>query len=294
MKLPRVKDIKTKLSSARLLGTVVKNSLQFKLRRRALKRFKSADFDVIVVDMDGTVFESDANLEGLKTVYPNKTDSGLIEGEEIYDSIISKIASGQWSVEKAIVEGNKYLIDKKMTKKDFEKVLERVKPDIRKPIIKALKKMKKRGKIIILATLSSRAFGELLNDYLKKEFGFEFDFVLGTKLKYNSKGAIIGIESIVGTKDMIYENVHVKTKLSSIREALISTGKKLDLKKTVLLTDSYSDIDLAKMFVTILIKPSNPTIAQKVSQRLKLADYILPDDSDLQQNLESIILGSQK
>ncbi|MCH7902184.1 hypothetical protein IIC68_00355, partial [archaeon] len=130
MKLPRVKDIKTKLSSARLLGTVVKNSLQFKLRRRALKRFKSADFDVIVVDMDGTVFESDANLEGLKTVYPNKTDSGLIEGEEIYDSIISKIASGQWSVEKAIVEGNKYLIDKKMTKKDFEKVLERVKPDI--------------------------------------------------------------------------------------------------------------------------------------------------------------------
>ena len=129
---------------------------------------------------------------------------------------------------------------------------------------------------------------------MKKEFGFEFDFVLGTKLKYNSKGAIIGIESIVGTKDMIYENVHVKTKLSSIREALISTGKKLDLKKTVLLTDSYSDIDLAKMFVTILIKPSNPTIAQKVSQRLKLADYILPDDSDLQQNLESIILGPQK
>jgi len=294
MKIPRVKDIKNKLSSARLMGTVVKNSLQFKLRRRALKRFKSADFDVIVVDMDGTVFKSDANLEGLKTVYPDKTDSGLIEGEEIYDSIISKIASGQWSVEEAIVKGNKYLMDKKMNKKDFLKVLEKVKPHIRKSIIRALKKMKKQGKIIILATLSSRAFGELLNDYLKKEFDFEFDFVLGTKLKYDSKGIIIGVESIVGTKDYMIDTVHVKTKLTSIREALSSSYKKLELKKTVLLTDSYSDIDLAKMFVTILIKPSNPTTAQKVSQRLKLADYILPDDSDLQQNLESIILGPEK
>lgn len=294
MKIPRVKDIKTKLSSARLMGTVVKNSLQFKLRRRALKRFKSADFDVIVVDMDGTVFESDANLEGLKTIYPNLTKSGLIEGEEIYDSIISKIASGQWSVEEAIVNGNQYLIDKKMNKKDFEKVLKKVKPGIRKPIIKALKKMKKQGKIIILATLSSKEFGELLNSYLKKEFGFEFDIVLGTKLKYDSKGNIVGVESIVGTKDYMIDNVRVKTKLTSIREALSSSYKKLELKKTVLLTDSYSDIDLAKMFVTILIKPENPTTAQKVSQRLKLADYILPDDSDLQQNLESIILGPQK
>jgi len=41
MNIPKVRDLKSKLASAKLLGMVVKNSLQFKLRRRTLKRFKS-------------------------------------------------------------------------------------------------------------------------------------------------------------------------------------------------------------------------------------------------------------
>lgn len=293
MKLPRVKDIRSKLSSAKLLGTVVKNSLQFKLRRKALRRFRSREFDTIVVDMDGTLYRSDANLEGLKVVYPEKTPKGLVKGEEIYDSIISKIASGEFSVEKAIIEGNKFFIKRNMSKKDFKKVLEKVKPGIRKHLVMALKKMKKSGKTIVLATLSSKEFGNLINSYLEKEFDFTFDFILGTELKYNGD-FIKGVKSMVGTKDTEYNGVQVKTKLSSIREALASSGKELDLKRTVLLTDSYGDIDLAKMFVTILIKPADPTTAQKVSQQLKLADYILSDDSDLNQNLKSIILGPEK
>jgi len=288
MKLPRVKDIRSKFSSAKLLGIVVKNSLQFKLRRRALKRFKATNFDTVIVDMDGTLYKGDVSLEGLKLFY------GEVGGEEIYDSLISKIASGQYTIEQAIVEGNKFLMKKQVSKNDFASVFEKVKPGIRKSLIKALKKLKNSGKTLVLATLSSKEFGELLNSYLREEFDFCFDYVLGTELIYGVRGRIKGVKSIVSTKDSRYKRIPVKSKLSMIRNVLEGDGLHLDLKKTLLVTDSYSDIDLAKMVVTILIKPSNPTTAQKVSQRLKLADYILADDKYLKTNLESIILGPEK
>jgi len=288
---PKVKAIKAKLASAKLLGIVVKNSLQFKLRRKALQRFKATEFDTIVVDMDGTLYKSDANLEALKVVYP-ESENGLVKGEKLYDSILSKIASGTYSVEQAIVEGNKLLMKKNMKKKDFSKVLDKIKPGIRKPLVKSLKKMKKSGKTIVLATLSSKEFGELLNSYLKKEFDFSFDIIVGTQLKYDAQGKIIGVKSMVSTKDTAHKKIPVKSKLSAIRNALEEQGKKLNLKKSILITDSYSDIDLAKMFVTVLIQPTRSTTPQKVSQRLKLADYILPEKY-LQTNLESIILGPE-
>ncbi|MCR4335740.1 MAG: haloacid dehalogenase-like hydrolase [archaeon] len=289
--VPKVKTIKAKLASAKLLGIVVKNSLQFKLRRQALRRFKATEFDTIVVDMDGTLYKSDANLEALKVFYP-ESENGIVKGEELYDSILSKIASGTYNVEQAIVEGNKLLMEKNIHKKDFPKVLEKLKPGLRKPLIRSLKKMKKAGKTLILATLSSREFGELLNKYLEKKFDFSFDILVGTQLEYDENGKITGVKSMVGTKDTEYEKIPVKSKLTAIRNALEEQGKKLDLQKSILITDSYSDIDLAKMFVTVLIQPTKSTTPQKVSQRLKLADYIFPEKY-LQTNLESIILGPE-
>lgn len=297
MRLPKilkVKFIRSKLASARLLGGVAKNSLMFKLKRRALRRFRSREFDTIIVDMDGTLYNTDANLESLAFLYPETDAEGKTAGEDLYDSIISKIASGEYSIERAILEGNKFLIAKKMSKQDFGVVLERIKPTIRKKLVRALKKLKAKGKTLVLATLSSKDFGEFLNNYLKEKYGLEFDFVVGTELKFDSAGEISGVNSIVGTKDFLFEGIPVKSKLTAIRSALAQKGKGLDLKKSLLITDSYGDIDLAKMLVTVLIKTHNPTIAQKVSYRLKLADYIIPDDEDLQRNLESIILGPKK
>jgi len=291
MKVPKVKDIKSKLSAAKLLGVVVKNSIQFKLRRSAMKRFSLRDFDTVIVDMDGTTYRTDANLEGLKVMFPETDSKGVIKGEKIYDSLISEIAQGKYSIEKATVEGlTKYLIKRKTERKDFPKILEKVKPTIRVPLIQALKKIKKRGKKIVLATLSSQYFGEILNQYLDEEFGFSFDYVVGTELDYDSAGKIIGVKSIVGTKDSEYEKIPVKTKLTAIRDSFQNKNEEFDVKRAVLITDCYSDIDLAKMLVTILITPDNPTTAQQVSRRLKLADYILHDNKLLQKKLEEIIL----
>lgn len=298
MKIPRLrmpKIVRSKLSAAKLLGGVMKNSLQFKLRRGAFaKRYKTHDFDTIIVDMDGTIYRTDANVEALSIFYPERTEDNRTYGEEIYDSILAKIASGQYGIEQGIVEGNKFLMAKKVRLEDFSLVLERVTKTLRKPLIAALKKLKQKGKTIVLATLSSKNFGEMLNSYIAEKYGFSFDYVLGTELEFDPSGQIIGVKSIVGTKDYDYAGILVKTKLSALRDAMQKEGKTLDARKTLLITDSYGDIDLAKMLVTILIKPQKPTAAQKVSQRLGLADYILPDDSNLRTNLESIVLGPKK
>ena len=294
MRIPRVRLLRSKLSSAMLLGKVLKNSLQFKLRRSALPRFKGKEFDTIIVDMDGTLYRSDANLEALMLAYPEISEAGKTNGEEIYDSILSKIASGEYSIEQAIVEGNKFLVAKKVSKSDFPKIIGRLDPVMRKNLIKALKDLKQAGKTLVLATLSSREFGGALNDFIHEKFGFRFDFVLGTEMQYSESGEILGVKNIVGTKDFDLGGIPVKSKLSTIKDAMASAGKEFDVKKAVLITDSYGDIDLAKMLVTILIKPHNATTAQKVSYRLRLADYILPDNRDLKQNLESIILGPEK
>ncbi|MCR4368549.1 MAG: haloacid dehalogenase-like hydrolase [archaeon] len=294
VRVPRVRDIKTKLSSARLLGGVVKNSLQFKLRRRAFRRFSAKDFDTIIVDMDGTLYESDANLEALKVAYPEKNESGVTRGEELYDFLISKIVLGEYSIERAIIEGNRLLMKAGVGASDIDRVLARVNKGLRKQLIRALKELKKNGKKVVLATLSSKNFGERLNVYLKEKYGFSFDYIAGTELRFNSEAKISGLNSIVGTKDFEIDGIKVKSKVSAIKEELALAGIELDVGRTVLITDSYGDIDSAKMFVTILIKPDKPTQAQKVSHQLRLADYILPDDADLQTNLLSIILGPEK
>jgi len=293
IRFPRFRDIRSKLYSAKLLGNVVKNSLMFKIRRGTMPRFRSKEFDTLIVDMDGTLYRTDANLEALILAYHEILETGKAAGEEIFDSIISKIASGEYSIEKAIVEGNKFLMARKIKKQDFHKLVDIIKPTLRKSLIKALADIKAEGKTIILATLSSKDFGEMVNSYIKLKYNFEFDIVVGTELKFEEDGSISGIKSIVGTKDFTFEGIPVKSKLSAVKEAVSILGKEFDPKKTALITDGYGDIDIAKSLVTILIKQHNPSTAQKISYRLGLADYILQDNRDLIINLKSIILGAE-
>jgi len=292
--IPGVRVLRSKLSSAVLLGNVVKNSLQFKIRRTALKRYKKNSFETIIVDMDGTLYESDASLETLKIFYDSRSGTGALEGEEIYDSMVGKIASGQWSIEQAIFEGNKFLMQKGVGKKDFAKVITAIENGMRKSLLRALKRMKKKGKTLVLATMSSKEFGELLNKKILEKYGFSFDYIVGTELDFDEAGKICGIKKILSSKDTSIEGIPVKSKLTSVREVLSENGKTLNLNSAVIITDSYGDIDISKIMVTILIKPKHPTKAQKVSHSLRLADYLIPDDLDLQRNLESIILGPGK
>jgi len=60
----------------------------------------------------------------------------------------------------------------------------------------------------------------------------------------------------------------------------------------LLITDGYGDIDLAKDMKTVLIKPRRMmNVAQKVSQKLRLADLIVKDDCGLKERLLALIGG---
>ncbi len=285
--------IKAKAKKARLVGGIVKDSVVFNIKKKTVrKKFQKQPIDLIVVDMDGTLFSGDVSLEALKLKYPEKTGKTVL-GELLYDVILESIASGKNSVESAIVWGNAFLISRNFSKKDLNKVLELIIPGLRIDLIESLKFLKQTFNTkLVLATQASLEFGELLNNYLKKEFGLEFDFVIGSKLKFDKKQSLTGLKQIVAMKTGQFQGIPVRTKAELLE--MLSFRKKIpfDFKKSLLITDGYSDIDLAKRMRTILIKVKQKRTNQKISQTLKLADYIIEDNSYLGKNIEQIVSNS--
>jgi len=288
----RIDSIRARLKAARIVGGLVKNTAVFKLKRKALrKRFRFEDVNLVIVDMDGTLFESDAGLEGLKLSYDADLPDDISDGEYLYNFILKGIAAGKYSVEQGIILGNELLMEKNFTLGDFHKVLDIVKGGIRIQLVAALKKLKARtGANIVLATHSSAEFAEMLSDYLGKQFGFRFDAVVGTRVKLDANGKITGLHDMVGLKNTEVEGIASRTKYQAIQDLCREKGWPLDLSRALLVTDSYGDIDLAKLMKTILIKAKTPqSLVQRVSLKLKLADYIVPDDGHLAEEFAKIM-----
>lgn len=60
------------------------------------------------------------------------------------------------------------------------------------------------------------------------------------------------------------------------------------MNQTVLITDSYGDIDMAKHVKTILLVPNQPSSIQAVSAKYKLADKLIPTNAQLKKNLLAV------
>ena len=60
------------------------------------------------------------------------------------------------------------------------------------------------------------------------------------------------------------------------------------MNQTVLITDSYGDIDMAKHVKTILLVPRNQNTIQRVSAKYKLADKMIPTNAQLKKNLLAV------
>ena len=279
---------------AKMVTGLAKNTLVFKLKRRALrKRFRFGKIETIVVDMDGTLFESDAGKEALNLTFSDLVEEGIPRGELIYNLIMRRISHGIYSIEDAIINGNKLLAGKGFKRSDFRKVLEMCKPGLRLQLIQALKELKKRTNAkLVLATLSSVEFGQDLNDFLRRKHGFKFDGIIGSSLVFDKHHRITGLREIIGTKNKFIGGIRVRTKLKAIRDLFREKGWRFDLNTALLITDGYGDIDLAKDMKTVLIKPRRMmNVAQKVSQKLRLADLIVKDDCGLKERLLALIGG---
>ena len=277
---------------ARMITGLAKNTLVFKLKRKALRRrFRFGKIETVVVDMDGTLFESDAGKEALNLTFSDLVAEGIPNGELIYNLILRRISHGIYSVEDAIINGNRLLAGKGFRRSDFRKVLEICKKGLRWQLIQVLKEIKKEtGAKIILATLSSVEFGQDLNDFLRRKHGFKFDGIIGSSLIFDRQHRIAGLKEIIGTRNKSIGAIRVRTKLKAIRDLFREKGWKFDLNTALLITDGYGDIDLAKDMKAVLLKPRRMmNVAQKVSQKLRLADVIVKDDGHLRENLRQVI-----
>lgn len=287
MQLPKM--IKGPMGKAKVLGGFLRNSLIFRVKRQALRpRYWFNRISFVVVDMDGTLFDADAGNMGLRLAYPDKIDH-LTMGDILYEGILHKLGNGTISVEEAILDGNRLLQYRNVERNDFKHVLNKMWPTLRIELVQALKELRKEKNIhIVLATLSSREFAEMVNKRLQREYGFSFDNVIGTQLKFDSNGKMIGIKEMLGLKNGTIRGVKVKTKLTAMKELSKKNKWNFSMNQTVLITDSYGDIDMAKHVKTILLVPEKPTTVQAVSAKFRLADKLINTDTQLKKNLLAV------
>lgn len=283
------KYVLNKAKRARVVGGFLRNSLIFKLKRQThAPRFWFNKISTIVVDMDGTLFDADAGNAGLRLMYPDKVDHTTM-GDILYEGILHKLAQGQTSVEESILDGNRLLQYQNMHKKDFKHVLIKMWPTRRVELIAALKEIKREQEVkIILATLSSQEYAQMVSEKISKEHQFTFDGVIGTKLSFDKQGKLTGIAEIMGLKNGHVRGVKVRSKLAALKELVRKKNWPFSMNQTVLITDSYGDIDMAKHVKTILLVPAQPTTIQAVSAKYKLADKLIPTNAQLKKNLLAV------
>ncbi|MEK6902954.1 MAG: HAD family hydrolase [archaeon] len=281
--------VKKNMGKAKVLGGFLRNSLIFRVKRQALRpRYWFNQISFVVVDMDGTLFDADAGNMGLRLAYPDKIDQ-LIMGDILYEGILHKLGNGTISVEEAILDGNRLLQYKNVHRNDFKRVLNQMWPKMRTDLVRALKELRREQNVhIILATLSSREFAGMVNKRLQREQGFSFDEVIGTQLKFDSNGKMTGVKEMLGLKNGSVRGIKIKTKLTALKELAKKNKWNFSMNQTVLITDSYGDIDMAKHVKTILLVPEKPTTLQAVSAKFRLADKLIPTDTQLKKNLLAV------
>ncbi len=287
--MPLTQTIRGSLLRARVLGGFLRNSFVFKLKRQALRpRYWFNRVSLIVVDMDGTLFDADAGNVGLRMLYPDMIDRARM-GDILYEGMLHKLSQGTSTVEETILDGNRLLQYRNFKRSDLKKVLNLIWPTLRKEFVSALNDIRREKDVtIILATLSSSEFANLVNKRLRREMGFEFDGVIGTTLSFDKKEKMTGVKEILGLKNGKTRGVKVRTKLKAIKEWCKKHALPFSMNQTVLITDSYGDIDMAKHVKTILLVPEKPSTVQKISKQFRLADKLIPADSHLRKNIHAI------
>ncbi len=285
------KALQKRVHKAKLAGSIVKDSVVVNVKRPLKKRrFYASELKAIIVDMDGTIFRTDSSLEALNLMFPEKIKDSTA-GELIYRKLIQSIVDGKMTIDEAMIKGINLLKKRGLTINDFELVLEKIKPYIRTQLIEALKEIQQYLNVkIILATFSSKKFSELLNNYLIKEMNFGFDELIGSEMKFDEKGKVIHLTKIIGMKSKQVKGKQIISKFDAVQE-LIQKKWGFNLNQMLFITDGYGDIELIKKIPSILITSNNPDLIQKVSSRLRLADFIIKDNEEIKQQLQKIILG---
>lgn len=287
------KALQKRMHKAKLAGSIVKDSLVVNVKRPLKKRrFYANELKAVVVDMDGTIFRTDSSLEALNLMFPEKIRDSTA-GELIYRKMINSIIEGTMSIDEAMIKGTALLKNRGFSITDIKTVFEKVKPYLRTELIESLKEIQKeKNAKIILATFSSKKFGEMLEDYLFESIGFRFDSIIGSEMEFNEEGKVIHLIKVVGMESREVEGKKIISKFDALQELLKEKNWEFNLNQILFITDGYGDIELIKKMPSILItNKENPDLIQTVSTRLRMADFIVKDDEKVKEQIHKIIFG---
>lgn len=266
---------KNRIPRNKMIYYIVSSSLVF-LMRRNLKR-PPAEIDNIILDMDRTLLTTNIGKEALIICY------GKEKADYIEHSIMRRVANGILSLGEAMLMAINHLVEGKFSLKDHDELMDRcVKGEIiRYNLLNSILNLQKKGKRIILATMSSYDAA----NYIAGRYGFFGS--IGTIETYNDDGNMTGCTQVICDENKDVDGVRFRTKTYILKEMFERNKLIFEPQRTAIITDDLTDLHIMReVALAIFLKVKEPTKIQKLCYRLKLFDQAIHEDEDL----EKIIL----
>jgi len=230
------------------------------------------EIDNIIVDMDRTLLTTNMGKEALIVCHGKK------KADEIEHGAMRKVANGLLTMGEAMVIGNNYLVEGNFTLEQHDKLMEKCINGefIRHRLLESVMEMQKKGKRIILATMSSQNIASTLAE----KYGF-FG-ALGTIPEYNEDGKITGCSQIICEENREVNGIKFRTKTRLLKEMFNSKNLEFDPGRTAVITDDITDLHIMRdVAVGIFLVVEKPTKVQKLCYRLRLFDHAIVETGDL-------------
>ena len=224
-------------------------------------------FNLIIVDMDGTITKNHTFKEGLKKCYEFK-------GEKIYEDII---LNSKNTVKRRLSPDNMRmktgltaLIHGGFRRKFENELIDSAFKNLNSNLVGLLDKVNKKKEVIIISRSS-----ETIAKNIAYRLGFSAGY--GSIMEYAKNGALIGALRLVSDKSDDAEFLLAKETLAKYH--MEKKGKTFSLEKTAYIGNDILDLDLmSKVGLTILVKNEKIEFADKIAHFFKLYDLDLKKD----------------
>ncbi|MDD3159504.1 MAG: HAD family hydrolase [Candidatus ainarchaeum sp.] len=260
-------SLSEKLSKLRLgVNYKVVQGTKSKIRTQFKKIVVPKTSKNVIIDIDGTLIDTNLSLELLKTKI------GEEQAEKKYAEFKSMVVKKGISPDVMLLKAHEYIrsLNPSVNLKDYEITLSRVLREgkVNQEVLESIQYLKRIGKNVVLVTKSSEVFAKSL----AKQFGLSAG--LGAEEAFGVTGNLVGLKSIVAEKNTAKGKVKLKSKLQRIKEWCKINNQPFSKRSTVVLSDSIFDAAvLRKAGLGVLYISKNSGSEQKKAEEWKLRDY---------------------
>ncbi len=264
-----LEKVENYLSDGLLFAKILEDSAKFALRR-AFGRINSSKINIILVDLDGTLINSNSPLDALALKF------GATKANKIFNDILTDFKAGKSDFDQTVYFTNLAVSNAKLKKSDWENLLDFYLHNgkISVHLLAALKIAKSKKVKVIIATRSSLVFAKTVSDRLG------FDGAIGTYISEKNHPYIIGSKNATSPKFKIY------TKLGKL-SSMFKQHKNFDFSKiAVISNDAMDSQELASSGLGILLTHKNkPSPVEKLARTFELYDLLLKEGVGLEKKL---------